>query len=274
MNKFVCMRKIWVSASMVLCIMLAGCITARDLDRIADAHRMQIDIKKSTRKTLDTPFQREKLVGKWVGEYQVQELIWCQDQSYKKFPVSKWRMEYEFQQDGKYITTSYLNGSFNGRAEGTWIYCVNINGLTEITFQGQGVERPYWSVFWYGEDELALAHRNGNMAGKIHVDGLKNTYDATWATDWLYIRDIYLNEKFLGTAIMSPYISEIPEGILDRNNTLRIVVTNTSANRYVHTDYFNKWKTEELSPYFEPELKFAKDFVSGGLYGPVKLYTE
>jgi hypothetical protein len=197
MNKFVCMRKIWVSASMVLCIMLAGCITVRDLDRIADAHRMQIDIKKSTRKTLDTPFQREKLVGKWVGEYQVQEFIWCQDQSYKKFPVSKWRMEYEFQQDGKYITTSYLNGSFKGRSEGTWIYCVNINGVAEITFQGQGVERPYWSVFWYGEDELALAHRNANMAGKIHVDGFKNTYDATWATDWLYKRDIYLNEKFV-----------------------------------------------------------------------------
>ena len=85
---------------------------------------------------------------------------------------------------------------------------------------------------------------------------------------------VYINDRFVGTAVMTPYSVEIPEGILRKNNTLRIVVTNTSANRYVHTDYFDKWKTEELSPYFEPELKYAKDFVSGGLYGPVVLYME
>ena len=85
---------------------------------------------------------------------------------------------------------------------------------------------------------------------------------------------VYINNSLVGTAITTPYCVEIPDGILGKTNTLRIVVTNTSANWYVHTDYFDKWKTEELSPYFEPELKFARDFVSGGLYGPVVLYTE
>ena len=85
---------------------------------------------------------------------------------------------------------------------------------------------------------------------------------------------VYINDKFIGTVLTTPYTLIIPEGILGKNNTLRIVVTNTSANRYIYTDYFDKWKTEELSPYFEPELKYAKDFVSGGLYGPVVLYTE
>ncbi len=85
---------------------------------------------------------------------------------------------------------------------------------------------------------------------------------------------VYLNDQPLGTALMSPYRLKIPVGVLDKENKLKIVVTNTSANWYIHTDYFDKWKTEELSPYFEGERDFAKDFVSGGLYGPVTLYTE
>ncbi len=85
---------------------------------------------------------------------------------------------------------------------------------------------------------------------------------------------VYLNDQPLGTALMPPYRLKIPCGILERKNKLKIVVTNTSANWYIHTDYFNKWKAEELSPYFDGEKDFAKDFVSGGLYGPVVLYTQ
>ena len=89
-----------------------------------------------------------------------------------------------------------------------------------------------------------------------------------------YTAQVYFNDQFLGTALMPPYRLKIPCGVLDKENKLKIVVTNTSANRYVHTDYFDKWKTEELSPYFSGELEYAKDFVSGGLYGPVVLHTE
>ena len=87
-----------------------------------------------------------------------------------------------------------------------------------------------------------------------------------------YAATVYINDRFIGSISMTPYCIEIPEGILGKNNILRIVVTNTSANWYVHTDYFDKWQTEELSPYFEPELEYAKDFVSGGMYGPVVMY--
>ncbi len=89
-----------------------------------------------------------------------------------------------------------------------------------------------------------------------------------------FTAQVYLNGKSLGTALMPPYRLKIPDGVLQKENKLKIIVTNTSANWYIHTDYFDKWKTEELSPYFEGELDFAKDFVSGGLYGPVTLYTE
>lgn len=89
-----------------------------------------------------------------------------------------------------------------------------------------------------------------------------------------FVASAYLNGHSLGVSLAPPYKLKIPEGVLRVNNTLKIVVTNTSANWYVHTDYFNGWKTEELSEYFDGEIEYAKDFLSGGLYGPVKLYTE
>ncbi len=89
-----------------------------------------------------------------------------------------------------------------------------------------------------------------------------------------FTASVYLNDQFIGTALMPPYRLSIPAGLLDKENKLKIVVTNTSANWYIHTDYFDKWKKEELSPYFEAELEFAKESVSGGLYGPVKIFTE
>ena len=89
-----------------------------------------------------------------------------------------------------------------------------------------------------------------------------------------FTAEVYINGKLLGTAIVSPYRLKIPEKLLDKNNTLKIVVTNTSANWYVHTDHFSNRSIKELSPYYEGELNYAKDFVSGGLYGPVVIYTE
>ena len=89
-----------------------------------------------------------------------------------------------------------------------------------------------------------------------------------------YAAEVYINGHSLGTALTPPYRLKIPANVLAENNDILIVVTNTSANRYVHTDYFDNWKTEELSPYFEAELEFAKALVSGGLYGPVTIYTE
>jgi hypothetical protein len=89
-----------------------------------------------------------------------------------------------------------------------------------------------------------------------------------------FIASAYLNGRSLGVSLAPPYKFKIPGGLLSENNTLKVVVTNTSANWYVHTDYFSKWKTEELSPYFDGEKDFGKDYVSGGLYGPVVLYTK
>ncbi len=89
-----------------------------------------------------------------------------------------------------------------------------------------------------------------------------------------FAASVYLNGHSLGVSLAPPYKFKIPDGVLSENNTLEIVTTNTSANWYVHTDYFKRWTTEELSEYFDGEIEYAKDFLSGGLYGPVTLYTE
>ncbi len=89
-----------------------------------------------------------------------------------------------------------------------------------------------------------------------------------------YTASVYLNGICLGTVVMPPYRLLIPKGLIGKENKLRIDVTNTSANWYINTDYFDRWSIKELSPYFEAELAYAKDSASGGLYGPVTLYTE
>ena len=92
--------------------------------------------------------------------------------------------------------------------------------------------------------------------------------------DVRFAASVYLNGQYQGAAVMPPYTVKIPAGLLENENKLKIAVTNTQANWYTHTDYFDKWKTKELSPYFEAELDYAKDSVSGGLYGPVVLHTD
>ena len=92
--------------------------------------------------------------------------------------------------------------------------------------------------------------------------------------DVRYAAEIFVNGKAVGTALMPPYKVKIPAGVLEETNSLKIIVINTSANWYHHTDYFDKYSIKELSPYFEDEFIYAKDFVSGGLYGPLTLFTE
>lgn len=112
------------------------------------------------------------------------------------------------------------------------------------------------------ETEFALSDDEVGKEGEIDLG------------DVHFSASVYLNEHFLGTILTFPYKLRIPSGMLDKTNTLKVIVTNTSANWYVNTDYFDKWDIRELSPYFEGEIEYAKDLVSGGLYGPVTLKTH
>lgn len=90
--------------------------------------------------------------------------------------------------------------------------------------------------------------------------------------DVRFAATVYLNEHYLGTVLMPPYRLKIPAGLLVKDNKLKVVVTNTSANWYLHTDYFDRWSINELSAYYEAELDYAKDSASGGIYGPIEIY--
>ncbi len=112
------------------------------------------------------------------------------------------------------------------------------------------------------ETTFTLPDEKTGKEGKINLGDVR------------FAASVYLNGRLLGTSLAPPYSLKIPADLLKKENKLKIVVTNTSANWYLHTDYFDNWNTDELSPYFEGEKEFAKDSVSGGLYGPVVLYTE
>ena len=87
-----------------------------------------------------------------------------------------------------------------------------------------------------------------------------------------YSAKVELNGVSLGSVLAAPYRLRVPNGVLHEKNTLNVTVTNTSANWYLTTDYFDKYDVSELSPYFDGEMRYAKDSLDGGLYGPVKLF--
>lgn len=88
-----------------------------------------------------------------------------------------------------------------------------------------------------------------------------------------FAAEVFINGCNLSAALMPPYKVKIPADVLKQENTIKITVTNTSANLYAHTDFFDKWSVKELSPYFDDELAYSNEFLSGGLFGPVMLYT-
>jgi hypothetical protein len=86
-----------------------------------------------------------------------------------------------------------------------------------------------------------------------------------------YTCEVFLNGTSLGVKTLSPYRYEIPVALIQEENELKIRVSNTIANELLSTKTFDKWETWQLSPYLEKARHFAKDYLEGGLFGPVKL---
>ena len=87
-----------------------------------------------------------------------------------------------------------------------------------------------------------------------------------------YSCEVFVNGESLGILPMSPYKCEIPAEILKQDNVLEVRVSNTAANEYESTKSFDKWQTLQLTSYYPTQKLFHVDSLSGGLYGPVKLY--
>lgn len=148
----------------------------------------------------------------------------------------------------------------------------NENGFESIRHTGQAIPLPLgdWA------DLIGSAYSGSGVyeitftlpAEQVGKEGIIELGDVRFTAC------VYLNGQCLGTTLMPPYQLKIPAGVLAEKNELQAVITNTTANWYVHTDHFDKWSTKELSPYFEGEKAYAKDLLSGGLCGPVTLYTQ
>lgn len=83
--------------------------------------------------------------------------------------------------------------------------------------------------------------------------------------------EVFLNGESIGVRVMSPYHFEIPISSIRPENTLEIRVSNSVANEFHHTKFFDKWANWQLSHYFTLEEEFDKDSLCGGLLGPVVL---
>ena len=195
MNKELISIRLCELVGVIACIMFSGCATVKvgelELDRIAALHPMSPDIKKSTRTILDTPFPSEKLIGKWEGEFLVQEFLWNLNGNIKKFPVNKFRRILEFKADGGFTWTEYKNGVKLYSSVGKWKYEINNFGIAELTIQG--LANPYWCIFWYGEGEFAFAERNADWAANNQLAYMKKKYDTSWNLSCRYERDRWGN---------------------------------------------------------------------------------
>ena len=177
--------------------------------------------------------------------------------------------DYEAENINDFSCKFEITNAFQFRKE-TELVC-NENGFDTVSHSGKAVPINLgdWSSLigdsYSGsgiyETIFNLPDENAGKKGEIDLGDVR------------FAASVYLNDRFLGTTLMPPHRLKIPCGVLKRDNKLKIVVTNTSANWYLQTDYFDKWSTEELSPYFETELEYAKSSVSGGLHGPVAVYT-
>lgn len=87
-----------------------------------------------------------------------------------------------------------------------------------------------------------------------------------------YTCEVLVNGVSVGTRLMAPYSYEIPVALLKSQNVLQLRVTNTPANQYVHTDFFDRYQPWQLSPYYVKEKAFMQDSAKGGLIGPVKIH--
>lgn len=145
--------------------------------------------------------------------------------------------------DMNYISEEY-NSEFTDTTLGDW------KNIVGNEFSGSCI---YEKVF-----------PNVNSSGKIAVD----------LGDVRCTAEVFLNGKSLGIRVMPPYRYELSGDILKDENTLTVRVSNTAANEYNYTKSFDKWKTWQMSPYYEAEKEFHKESLFGGLYGPVKILYE
>ena len=92
--------------------------------------------------------------------------------------------------------------------------------------------------------------------------------------DVKYSCEVFINGKSQGSALMAPYSFVIDKNILKDINELVIKVSNTAANAFVNFELPQEWEQKHIGPYHEKAFNQEKNYVYGGLIGPVKLFEK
>ncbi len=82
---------------------------------------------------------------------------------------------------------------------------------------------------------------------------------------------VELNGCEIGKRLWQPWRVNVRGKVRPGMNRLRIVVTNTLANQYIHNRAYERWTPAQLGPYHPRALEFERDSLEAGLVGPVRL---
>ena len=92
-----------------------------------------------------------------------------------------------------------------------------------------------------------------------------------------YACEVFLNGKNIGKKAWRPFVFPVKGVLKEGVNKLRIIVTNTLANRLTSPEVLKDWKERKdpgwkLGPYQERQIQFELDSRASGLLGPVRLF--
>ncbi len=97
--------------------------------------------------------------------------------------------------------------------------------------------------------------------------------DAEWLDlgEVRYACRVELNGREIGKRLWQPWRVNVRGEVRPGENHLRVIVTNTLSNQYIHNRAYERWTPAQLGPYHPRALEFEKDSLEAGLRGPVRL---
>lgn len=97
--------------------------------------------------------------------------------------------------------------------------------------------------------------------------------DAAWLDlgEVRYACRVEINDKDVGRRLWRPWRVPVRGKVRAGENIVRVYVTNTLANQYIHNRAYERWTPAQLGPYHPRALEFERDSLSSGLFGPVRL---
>ena len=82
---------------------------------------------------------------------------------------------------------------------------------------------------------------------------------------------VVLNSVPLGRPAWEPFRLDLNGAAAAGTNTLRVTVTNTMANQFLHTRKLDRWPDNVLGIYHKQCLALEQCCTRSGLYGPVSI---